>query len=99
MEETEVAKSARTQNQRPQELYCFIQDWQEKREFNVDELKSELGAGYTIDLFADIMDLKFKVMKILQPRLYAYDINVTETDKFIQICSHNILRKSGVEQR
>jgi hypothetical protein len=95
MEETEVAKNAHMQNQMPQELYCFIQDRQEKREFNVDELKSELGADYTLDSFADIMDLKFKVMKILQPRLCACDINVTETDKFIQICSHNILRKSG----
>jgi hypothetical protein len=77
MEETEVAKNSHTQNQRPEELYCFIQDWQEKREFNMDELESELGADYTLDSFADTVDLKFKVIKTLQPHLCAHGINVT----------------------
>ena len=40
MEEIEVAKNEYTQNKRPQELYCFIQDRQEKHEFDVDELKA-----------------------------------------------------------
>ena len=93
LEEAEVALAAHTQNKKPQELYCFIQDRQEKREFDKDELKSKLGAAYITDSFADIMDLKHKIMKILTMRLCACGVTVTETDKFIQIGSVNILRK------
>jgi len=93
LEEVEVAIAAHTQNQRPQELYCFIQDWQEKRELDMDELKAKLGADYVMDSFADIKDLKLKIIKILIPRLCACGINVNETEKFIQIGSTNILRK------
>jgi len=93
LEEVEVSITAHTQNQRPQELYCFIQDWQEKRKFDVDELKSKLSADYVIDSFADIKDLKLKLIKILIPRLCACGINVTETEKFIQIGQINLLRK------
>ena len=93
MEEVDVAIASHTQNQRPQELYCFIQDWQEKREFDTDALKATLSADYVIDSFADIKDLKLKLIKILSPRLCVCGITVTETDKFIQIVSVNILRK------
>jgi len=95
LEEVDVAIAAHAQNQRPQELYCFIQDWQEKREFDMDEIKAKLSANYVTDSFADIKDLKFKLIKILIPRLSACGITVTETEKFIQISSINILRKAG----
>jgi len=93
MEEIDVAVSGHTQNQRPQELYCFIQDWREKRELDVDDLKAKLGADYTTDSFADITDLKCRLVKILSSRLRDRGINVTETDKFIQIGTNNILKK------
>jgi hypothetical protein len=87
-EEASVAKEAG----KP-ELHCFIQDYLEKREFDVDELKAELGTDYTIDSFADIKDLKLKIVRILLPRLTALGIKVKETDKFVQITSVNLLRK------
>jgi len=93
LEEVDVAIAAHTQNQRPQELYCFIQDWQGERELDADELKTKLSANYVTDSFADIKDLKLKLIKILIPRLNACGVAVTETDKFIQIGSVNILRK------
>jgi hypothetical protein len=95
IEEVDVAKNAYTQNKRPQELYCFIQNSQEKRAFDADELKSELGTDYVFDSFMDTEDLKFKIIKILWPRLLACGVAITETDKFIQICSVNFFRKSG----
>ncbi|MDR0313199.1 MAG: hypothetical protein LBI14_06345 [Treponema sp.] len=95
IEEAEVAQNAYTQNQMPQELYCFIQEYQGKREFDVDELKSNLGTDYVLDSFTDITDLKLKLMKILTPRLSSCGVSVTETEKFIQIGSVNILRKNG----
>jgi hypothetical protein len=93
LEEIEVAITAHTQTQRPQELYCFIQDWQEKCELDVEELKTKLGVNYVTYSFTDIMDLKLKLIKILSPRLCACGIAVTETDKFIKIGQVNILRK------
>jgi len=93
LEEVDVATAARAQNQRPRELYCFIQDWQEKREFDVEELKTNLSANYITDSFVDTKDLKHKLIKILSPCLCASGVSVTETDKFIQIGSVNILRK------
>jgi len=95
LEEVDVAIAAHAQNQRPQELYCFIQDWQEKREFDMDEIKAKLSANYVTDSFTDIKDLKLKLIKILIPRLCACGVAVTETEKFIQISSTNILRKAG----
>jgi len=95
LEEADVAKTAHAQNRKPEELYCFIQDYQEERKFNVDELKAQLGADYLIDSFLSINDLKLKLIKILLPRLDALGVNVTETGKFIQIVSVNILRKHG----
>ena len=95
LEEIEVAITAHAQDQRPQELYCFIQDYREKREFDMDEIKAKLSANYVTDSFADIKDLKLKLIKILIPRLCASGITVTETEKFIQISSINILRKAG----
>jgi hypothetical protein len=93
LEEAEVAQNAHTQNQKPLELYCLIQDSIKKREFDVDELKSKLGTDYVFDSFTNTEDLKFKIIKILWPRLLACGVAITETDKFIQICSVNILRK------
>jgi len=95
LEETDVAKAAHTENRRPEELYCFIQDYQEKREFDVDELKAQLGADYLIDSFTSINDLKLKLINIFSPRLNSLGVNVTETGKFIQIVSVNFLRKHG----
>jgi len=96
-EETEVAKTAHKENKTPQELYCFIQDWQEKREFDVEELKTNLGSDFIIDTFEKINDLKYKIVKILMPRFTANNITITETDKFIQINSINIFRKEKKE--
>jgi len=93
LEEVDVAIASHTQNQRPQELYCFIQDYREKREFDLDELKAKLSADYIMDSFADIKDLKLKLIKLLIPHLCACGITVTETDKFIQIGQVTILRK------
>jgi len=93
MEETDVAKTAHAQNRRPEELHCFIQDYDQKREFDANELKTQLGADFIIDSFTSINDLKLKLIKILSPRLNALGVNVTETGKFIQIASVNILRK------
>jgi hypothetical protein len=93
MEEVDIAKEAYKQNGKPEKLYCFIQDYLEKREFDVDKLKAELGADYIIESFADIKDLKLKIVKILLPRLTALGIKVKETDKFVQIASVNLLRK------
>jgi len=95
LEEVDVAIAAHTQNQRPQELYCFIQDYREKREFDMDEIKAKLSSDYVTDSFTDIKDLKLKLIKILIPRLRACGAAVTETEKFIQISSINILRKAG----
>jgi len=93
LEEVDVAIASHTQNQRPQELYCFIQDWQEKRELDMDELKAKISANYVTDSFADVKDLKLKLIKLLSPRLCACGITVTETDKFIRIGQVNLLRK------
>jgi hypothetical protein len=95
IEEAEVASTAHAQNQKPQELYCFLQDCQEKRAFDENELKAKLGAGYAFDSFTDIADLKLKIMKILWPRLCACGAIVDETEKFVRINSVNVLRKSG----
>jgi hypothetical protein len=92
-EEVNVAKTAHTQNRRPEELHCFIQDYDQKREFDVDELKTKLGADFAVDSFESVGDLKLKLIKILTPRLNALSVNVTETGKFIQVVSVNILRK------
>jgi len=93
LEEADVAKAAHTENHRPEELYCFIQDYQEKRKFDVDELKAQLGADFVTDTFASIKDLKLKLVKILSSRFGALGVSVTETEKFAQIASVNILRK------
>jgi len=95
LEEVDVAKAAYTLDKRPEELYCFIQDCQEKRMFDVDELKAQLGADFVIDTFASIIDLKLKLIKILSPRFSALGVSVTETEKFAKIASVNILRKHG----
>ena len=94
LEEVDTALSAHTQNQKPEELYCFIQDWQEKREFDINDLKAQLGAAYITDSFADINDLKLKLIKILVPRLCALGVNITENSKFVKIGLENILRKT-----
>ena len=93
-EEVNVAKETHEQQGKP-ELHCFIQDYPEKREFDVDELKAQLGADYIVDSFADAKDLKRKIVKILEPRLTKLGISVAETDKFVQIASVNILRKDN----
>ena len=95
MEEVDVAIAAHTQDHRPEELYCFIQDYEEKREFVVEELKAKLGADFVVDSFANIQDLKYKLVKILSPRLGTCGVTVTETGKFIRIGAVNVLRKSG----
>ena len=95
LEEANIAKLAYAENHGPEELYCFIQDYQGKREFGVDELKTQLGADFIMDSFSSINDLKLKLVKILSPRLNALGVNVTETGKFIQISSVNIFRKRG----
>jgi hypothetical protein len=92
LEEAEVAMNAHTRDKRPEELYCFIQDC-ENRSFNVDEIKTKIGLVYLVDNFSSINDLKERLLKILALRLNARGINVSETSKFIQICSVNILRK------
>lgn len=92
LEEAEVAVTAHTNNKRPEELHCFIQDCK-KREFDVDELKTKLSAACVMDSFSCINDLKLKLLKILAPRLNARGVTVSETGKFIQIGSVNILRK------
>jgi len=94
IEEADVAKAAHTQNQKPQELYCFIQDWQEKREFDMNDLKAKLGKDYSIDSFANTEDLKLKIINILAPHLCACSVTVINTEKFIKINSVNILRKT-----
>jgi len=94
LEEVDVAIAAHTQTQRPQELYCFIQDWQGERELDADELIAKLGENYITDSFLDIKDLKLKLIKILIPHLCAHGVAVSETDKFIQIGLTNILRKT-----
>jgi len=95
MEEVDIAKEAYKQNGRPEKLYCFIQDYSEKREFDVDKLKAQLGADYIIESFADVKDLKLKIVRILLPRLTALGINATENDKFVKIASVNLLKKDG----
>jgi hypothetical protein len=95
MEEVDTAIVARTENNRPEELYCFIQDWQEEREFDIDGLKMKLSTDFVMDSFAGISDLKLKIMKILIPRLCACDILLVENDNFFKIGSINILRKPG----
>ena len=93
MEEADTAKTAYAHNRRPEELYCFIQEYKEKRMFDLGELKARLGADFVMNSFAGINDLKLKIIKILSPRLAALGVNVTETGKFIQISSVSILRK------
>jgi hypothetical protein len=95
LEEADTALSAHLQNNRPGELYCFIQEYREKRFFDVDELKAKFGADYILGSFTDITDLKLKLVKILSPRLCALCITVAETGKFIQINSTNLIRKPG----
>jgi hypothetical protein len=94
LEEADVANAEYAKNHRPEELYCFIQDCQEKRKFDTDELKAQLGANFVMDAFADVRDLKLKLIKILMPRLSAFGVSVTETEIFAQIASVNILRKN-----
>lgn len=93
IEEAEVAKMAHTENKKPQELYCFFQDCQEKREFEIDELKTTLGENYISNTFSDIADLKLKIINILKPHLCACGVLIIEKDNFIKINSINILKK------
>lgn len=95
LEEVETAITAHTHNKRPEALYCFFQDYHEKRSFDINEIKAKLGTTYVIDNFTDINDLKIKLIKILTPRLNALGVSVSETEKFIQIGSVNILRKQN----
>jgi len=95
LEEVDIAIAGHAQNHRPEEMYCFFQDYQENREFNLEELTVKLGADFVTGSFASLGDLKLKLLKILSPRLCACGVSVTETDKFIQIDSVNILRKQG----
>jgi len=94
IEEAEVARNEYTQNKKPQDLYCFFQDWREKSEFDTDELKSTLGADFIFDSFVDVVGLKTRILKILAPRLDANGVSVTETDKFVRVGEVNVLRKS-----
>ena len=94
MEEVDTAKLAHEQNQKPEKLYCLIQDYQKKREFDLGKLKAELGRDFSFDSFADIIELKLKLIKLIEPYLSKYGVNITETDKFIKISSENIPRKS-----
>jgi len=94
IEEVDIAIAGHTQNHRPEELYCFIQDYGEKRQFDADDLKAKLGVDFVMDTFANIEDLKFKLIKIISLRLGACGVTVTETEKFIQFDSVNILRKT-----
>jgi len=91
MEEVETALASHTGNKKPEELYCFFQDC-EKRSFDVNDIKAKLGAAFITDSFTDINALKIKIVKILTPRLKARGVTVTETGKFIQIGSVNILK-------
>jgi hypothetical protein len=92
IEEAEVASISHTQVKKPQELYCLLQASQEERAFDVSGLESRLGANYVFGSFADIADLKLKLMRILWSRLCAYGVVVTEARGFIQINSVNILK-------
>ena len=92
-EEVDTAITNHEQNNKPEELYCFIQDYQEQRSFDVDELKTKLGRFYTMDSFVDIKELKLKLLRIISPRISACGVTVNETEKFIQIHSVNVLRK------
>jgi len=92
LEEVETAIKAHTDNKKPEELYCFFQDC-EKRDFDIKEINEKMGSIFFFDNFSDINELKLKIIKILIPRLNALGVTVSETDKFIQICSVNILRK------
>ena len=94
IEEVKTALDAHTQNKKPRELYCFIQDTEEKRDFDISELKTELTPAFTFDTFSDIPDLKRKAMRILSPRLKALGAPITETEKFVRIGSVNLLRKT-----
>lgn len=93
LEEVQTASDAYKTNGRPQELYCFIHECQEKK-LNVDDLKNKLGENYSFDFFVDIAELKLKLLKILEPRLCKHGTNITETGRFIKIESENILRKT-----
>jgi len=95
IEEIKVAKSAHAEMQKPQELYCFFKK-QEKREFDEDELKTELGINFITDIFTDINELKIKLIKALSPHLGACGITVAETEMFVMIDSVNILRKQSI---
>jgi len=92
MEEAETAVMSHSHNKKPEELYCFIQDC-EKRDFDVKEIKEKLGAICLMDSFSDINNLKLKLIKILTPHFNTLGVSVSETDKFLQISSVNILRK------
>ena len=50
---------------------------------------------FALDKLNRAKDLKFKLIKLLFPRLCACGVAVTETEKFIQISSINILKKAG----
>ena len=95
-EEAGAAKDLHIQNKKPSALYCFIHDCDKKREFDIDELKADLGTDFINDTFKDIDDLELKVVKILEPRLGACGITVNDTGKFIQIGPVNILRKKTI---
>jgi hypothetical protein len=93
MEEVETAIAAHAQSGNPKELHCFIKDCQKKCEFDIGKLKADLGSDFVIDAFSDTRDFKLKLVKILMPFLNAFDITVTETDKFVQVNNINLLRK------
>jgi hypothetical protein len=92
LEEAETAMAAHAHDKRPEELYCFIQNY-EKRDSDFDKKIAEISEACVMDSFSGINDLKLKLLKILTPRLNAYGVTVSETDKFIQIDSVNIFRK------
>jgi hypothetical protein len=93
-EETKIAAISHEQEKKPGELYCFIQDNIQERQFTPEKIKESLGGSYIMDSFSDINNLKSKILRILLPHFRASGVEFAETEKFFRIGANKILRKS-----
>ena len=93
IEEKDVALHEHTENQKPKELYCFIQEYQEKRDFDARDLVKQLGSSFVMGSYMDTNELKQNLLKILKPHICSSGVHMTETEKYFIINSENFLRK------
>ena len=93
LEEIEVAFVENNFKRKPDDLYIFIQDTKDKRNFCIDDLINNYGKSFKFDNFENIKELKLKLLKLLKPYINIYDNIMDETEEFVEINKTNLFRK------